>query len=57
MAVLRDERGTADHASACWKDGKDKVIVPLATDKQASQAMLTDIFRNRERGEAGLVKP
>ena len=41
----------------CWKDGKDKVMVPLATDKQASQAMLTDIIRHRERGEAGLVNP
>ena len=32
-------------------------MVPLATDKQASQAMLTDIIRHRERGEAGLVNP
>lgn len=41
----------------CWKEGKRKVMVPLATDKQASQAMLTDIIRHRERGEAGLVNP
>lgn len=41
----------------CWKDGKNKVMVPPATDKQASQAMLTDIIRHRERGEAGLVNP
>lgn len=41
----------------CWKDGGNKVMVPLATDKQASQAMLTDIIRHRERGEAGLVNP
>lgn len=41
----------------CWKAGGDKVMVPLATDKQASQAMLTDIIRHRERGEAGLVNP
>ena len=41
----------------CWKEGKRKMMVPLATDKQASQAMLTDIIRHRERGEAGLVNP
>lgn len=41
----------------CWKDGGNKVMIPLATDKQASQAMLTDIIRHRERGEAGLVNP
>jgi hypothetical protein len=41
----------------CWKEGGRKVMVPLATDKQASQAMLTDIIRHRERGEAGLVNP
>jgi len=39
----------------CWKDGKDKVMIPLATDKQASPVMLTDIIRHKERGEAGLV--
>ncbi|MER3415484.1 MAG: hypothetical protein C4297_04625 [Gemmataceae bacterium] len=47
----------SDKWYGCWKDGKDKVMVPLATDKQASQAMLTDIIRHRERGEAGLVNP
>jgi integrase len=47
----------SDKWYGCWKDGKDKVMVPLATDKQASQAMLTDIVRHRERGEAGLVNP
>ncbi len=41
----------------CWKEGNRKVMVPLATDKQASQAMLTAIIRRRERGEAGLVNP
>lgn len=41
----------------CWKEGNKKVMVPLATDKQASQVMLTDIIRHRERGEAGLVNP
>jgi integrase len=47
----------SDKWYGCWKDGKDKVMIPLATDKQASQAMLTDIIRHRERGEAGLVNP
>ncbi len=47
----------SDKWYGCWKDGKEKVMVPLATDKQASQAMLTDIIRHRERGEAGLVNP
>ena len=41
----------------CWKDGTRKIMVPLANDKQASQAMLTDIIRRRERGEAGMVNP
>lgn len=47
----------SDKWYGCWKDGKEKVMVPLATDKQSSQAMLTDIIRHRERGEAGLVNP
>ena len=41
----------------CWKEGTRKVMVPLATDKQASQAMLTDMIRRRERGEAGMANP
>ena len=43
------------HVVRCWKDGNEKVMVPLATDRQASQARLTDIIRHRKRGEAGLV--
>jgi integrase len=32
-------------------------MVPLATDKQAAQAMLTDLIRQKERGEARLISP
>ena len=41
----------------CYKYGKRKVMVPLASDKQSSQAKLADIIRCRERGQAGLVNP
>jgi len=41
----------------CWKEGKKQFRVPLATDKGASQAMLTDLMRNKERGRAGLIDP
>lgn len=42
---------------ACWKEGKKQVRIPLATDKEASQAMLADLLRNKARGKAGLVDP
>jgi integrase len=42
---------------ACWKEGTKQVRVPLATDKSASQAMLADLLRNKERGKAGVLDP
>ncbi len=42
---------------ASWKEGKQVVRVPLATDKRASQVMLADILRKNERMAAGIEKP
>ena len=42
---------------ACWYEGKKQVRVPLATDKSASQAMLADLLRNKERALAGVIDP
>ncbi len=42
---------------ACWKDGSRQRRVPLATDKSASQAMMTDLLRTKDRVKAGLVDP
>lgn len=41
----------------CWKEGGRQVRVPLATDKSASQAMLTDLMRTKDRTRAKLVDP
>jgi integrase len=50
-------REKSDKWYGCWKEGTRKVMVPLATDKDAAQTMLADLLRNRERGQAGLVDP
>lgn len=42
---------------ACYREGKKQVRVPLATDKAASQVMLSDILKAKERGVAGLLDP
>jgi hypothetical protein len=42
---------------ACWREGKRQVRVPLATDYQASQVLMAELIRRRERGEAGLINP
>lgn len=61
--VAKDTKGArrireeSDKWYGCWKEGKRKVMVPLATDKQAAQTMLADMIRQRERGEAGMVNP
>jgi integrase len=47
----------SDKWYGCWKEGGRKVMVPLATDKQAAQVMLTDLIRQKERGEARLINP
>lgn len=42
---------------ACWKEGSRQMRVPLATDKSASQAMMTDLMRTKDRVKAGLINP
>jgi integrase len=42
---------------ACWKEGGRQIRVPLATDKSASQTMLADLLRDKERGRAGMIDP
>lgn len=41
----------------CWKEGEKQVRVPLATDKAASQAMLADLLRTKDRTAARLIDP
>lgn len=41
----------------CYRIGRKQVRIPLATDKEASQVMMADHLRQRERGQAGMVDP
>ncbi len=41
----------------CYREGKRQVRIPLATDKAASQALMADLLRQKERGRAGLICP
>ncbi|OAI45932.1 hypothetical protein AYO44_12300 [Planctomycetaceae bacterium SCGC AG-212-F19] len=47
----------SDKWYGCWKEGKRKVMIPLATDKTAAQTLLADLLRKKERGEARLLDP
>lgn len=42
---------------ACWREGKRQKRVPLCTDKDAAQAMMTDLMRTKDRVKARLVDP
>ena len=42
---------------ACWREGKRQRRVPLCTDKEAAQAMMTDLMRTKDRAKAGLIDP
>jgi integrase len=40
---------------ACWREGKRQRRVPLCADKDAAQAMLTDLMRTKDRVKAWLI--
>lgn len=40
-----------------WYEGKKQVRVPLSTDRDASQAMLADLLRTKDRTRARLIDP
>jgi len=42
---------------AIWRNGKRRMSVPLAIDKQASLAMLAKLIRDQEYEAAGLINP
>src|SRR4051794_32627034 len=42
---------------ACWREGKRQRRVPLCTDKDAAQAMMTDLLRTKDRVKARLIAP
>lgn len=56
-AGARKVRTESEKWYGCWREGTHKKMVPLAADKQAAQAMLADLMRQRERGQAGLIDP
>jgi integrase len=47
----------SDRWYAVWRENGKQVRTPLCVDKTAAQAMLTDLLRKKERGEAGLIDP
>ena len=42
---------------AYWREGKKQIKVPLFTDKDAAQAMMTDLLRTKDRAEGPADRP
>lgn len=42
---------------ACWREGTKQMRVPLCADKDAAQAMMTDLMRTKDRVKARLADP
>src|SRR5688572_24265606 len=42
---------------AVWREGKRHRKVPLCADKEAAQALMTDLMRTKDRVKARLVDP